>query len=50
MAQNLTPGPSTTDTPRPPEGDWLGTPYLTLQREGPIAVCTIDRPEAHATR
>jgi enoyl-CoA hydratase/carnithine racemase len=33
-------------TPRPPEGDWLGTPYLSLQRQGPIAVCTIDRPEA----
>jgi enoyl-CoA hydratase len=33
-------------TPRPPEGDWLGTPYLSLRREGPIAVCTIDRPEA----
>ncbi|MGB9227264.1 enoyl-CoA hydratase/isomerase family protein [Mycobacterium sp.] len=33
-------------TPRPPEGDWLGTPYLSFRREGPIAVCTIDRPEA----
>ncbi|WP_407688985.1 enoyl-CoA hydratase/isomerase family protein [Mycobacterium sp. HUMS_1102779] len=33
-------------SPRPPEGDWLGTPYLTLQRQGPIAVCTIDRPDA----
>ncbi|MGO9510582.1 MAG: enoyl-CoA hydratase/isomerase family protein [Mycobacterium sp.] len=32
--------------PRPPEGDWLGTPYLSFRREGPIAVCTIDRPEA----
>jgi enoyl-CoA hydratase len=32
--------------PRPPDGDWLGTPYLSLRREGPIAVCTIDRPEA----
>ncbi|ORW22530.1 crotonase [Mycolicibacter nonchromogenicus] len=32
--------------PRPPEGDWLGTPYLTFRREGPIAVCTLDRPEA----
>lgn len=30
----------------PPEGDWLGTPYLRLRREGPIAVCTIDRPQA----
>ncbi|CAJ1494116.1 enoyl-CoA hydratase/isomerase family protein [[Mycobacterium] kokjensenii] len=33
-------------SPRPPEGDWLGTPYLTFKREGPIAVCTLDRPEA----
>jgi enoyl-CoA hydratase/carnithine racemase len=32
--------------PRPPEGDWLGTPYLSFRREGPIAVCTLDRPEA----
>src|SRR6201984_3928732 len=32
--------------PRPPEGDWLGTPYLSFERQGPIAVCTIDRPEA----
>ncbi|MGZ4626428.1 MAG: enoyl-CoA hydratase/isomerase family protein [Kineosporiaceae bacterium] len=30
--------------PRPPEGDWLGTPYLRLQREGPVAVVTVDRP------
>ena len=35
-----------TDSPRPPEGDWLGTPYLSFEREGPIAVCTIDRPDA----
>lgn len=27
-------------------GDYLGTPYLTFERHGPIAVCTIDRPEA----
>lgn len=32
--------------PRPPEGDWLGTPFLSFRREGPIAVCTLDRPEA----
>jgi enoyl-CoA hydratase len=32
--------------PRPPEGDWLGTPYLSFERQGSIAVCTIDRPEA----
>jgi len=32
--------------PRPPEGDWLGTPYLRLERHGPIATVTVDRPEA----
>src|SRR6185503_10547366 len=36
----------TTTTPRPPEGDWLGTPYLRFTREGPFSVCTLDRPEA----
>ena len=43
MAQNPSTPPS---TPRPPEGDWLGTPYLRFERQGPIAVCTIDRPDA----
>ncbi len=33
-------------SPRPPEEDWLGTPYLLFRREGPIAICTLDRPEA----
>ncbi|MBY8862862.1 enoyl-CoA hydratase/isomerase family protein [Nocardia sp. CA2R105] len=32
--------------PRPPQGDWLGTPYLRFTREGPFGVCTLDRPEA----
>jgi len=32
--------------PRPPEGDWLGTPYLRFERRGPIAVVTVDRPDA----
>jgi enoyl-CoA hydratase len=32
--------------PRPPEGDWLGTPHLTFRREGPFAIVTLDRPEA----
>jgi enoyl-CoA hydratase len=36
----------TTTTPRPPEGDWLGTPYLRFTRERPFGVCTLDRPEA----
>lgn len=30
--------------PRPPEGDWLGTPYLRFERLGPLARCTVDRP------
>lgn len=33
-------------TPRPPEGDWLGTEYLRFEREGPFAVVTLDRPQA----
>ena len=37
---------TTTRTPRPPDGDWLGTPYLRFTREGPFGVCTLDRPEA----
>ena len=32
--------------PRPPDGDWLGTPYLTFAREGAFATCTLDRPKA----
>ena len=31
---------------RPPEGDWLGTPYLRFERHGPLATVTVDRPEA----
>lgn len=33
-------------TPRPPDGDWLGTPYLAFQRAGAFAVLTLDRPAA----
>ncbi len=33
------------DRPRPPEGDWLGTPFLRFERLGPIARVTVDRPE-----
>jgi len=36
----------TENLPRPPEGDWLGTPYLKFTREGALGVCTLDRPEA----
>lgn len=32
---------------RPPEGDWLGTPYLRFERrDDGLAVVTVDRPEA----
>ena len=32
--------------PRPPEGDWLGTPYLRFERHPPFAHLTVDRPQA----
>lgn len=32
--------------PRPPEGDWLGTPYLRFQRQGAVAHVVVDRPDA----
>jgi enoyl-CoA hydratase len=32
--------------PRPPEGDWLGTPYLRFERCPPFAQLTVDRPGA----
>jgi enoyl-CoA hydratase len=37
---------TTENTPRPPDGDWLGTPFLRFEREGPFGVVTLDRPEA----
>lgn len=42
----MTPTGPSTDAPRPPDGDWLGTPYLKFTREGPFGVCRLDRPEA----
>ena len=30
----------------PDDRDWLGTPHLRFEREGPLAWCTIDRPRA----
>ncbi|SQD95988.1 Enoyl-CoA hydratase/isomerase [Parafrankia sp. Ea1.12] len=33
-------------TPRPPDGDWLGTPYLRLERREPFGHLVVDRPEA----
>ena len=35
-----------TEAPRPPKGDWLGTPYLHFERRGSVAIVTVDRPEA----
>jgi len=34
------------DAPRPPEGDWLGTPYLRFERHGALAHVIVDRLEA----
>ena len=34
------------EAPRPPDGDWLGTPFLTFARQGPFGVVTLDRPKA----
>lgn len=31
---------------RPPDGDWLGSPYLRFERHGRVAWVVIDRPEA----
>ena len=33
------------EAPRPPEGDWLGTPFLTFERSGSLATVTVDRPD-----
>ncbi len=33
-------------SPRPPEGDWLGTEHVRLERHGSLAYCIVDRPEA----
>jgi enoyl-CoA hydratase len=32
--------------PRPPDGDWLGTPFLRFERVGAFAHVIVDRPEA----
>jgi enoyl-CoA hydratase len=32
--------------PRPPDADWLGSPFLRFEREGAFAICTLDRPAA----
>lgn len=33
------------EAPRPPDGDWLGTPFLRFERTGSLATVTVDRPE-----
>lgn len=33
-------------TGTPPEGDWLGTPFLRFERHGALAHCIVDRPTA----
>ncbi len=38
--------PADAGQPRPPDGDWLGTPFLRFEREGSYARLTVDRPEA----
>ena len=35
---------SDTVGPRPPDGDWLGTPPQVQPVEGPFAICTFGSP------
>ena len=37
---------TTVDGVRAPRGDWTGTPYLSLVRQGPFATLTVDRPDS----
>lgn len=37
---------SAAETPPPPSGDWLGTPFLRFERKDGHAVVTVDRPAA----
>src|ERR1700722_1197212 len=30
---------------RPPSGDWLGTRHVRFERQGPIGLCRVNRPE-----
>ena len=36
---------SNTTARRPPEGDWLGTPFVRFERHGSLGHCIVDRPE-----
>jgi enoyl-CoA hydratase len=33
-------------TGQPPEGDWLGTPFIRFERHGSLGYAIVDRPEA----
>jgi enoyl-CoA hydratase len=37
-------GPDQDMTGRAPDGDWLGTPFVRMERHGPFARCVVDRP------
>lgn len=36
---------SESGAPRPPEGDWMGTPHLRFERHGSLAHLVVDRPD-----
>ncbi|WBB61282.1 enoyl-CoA hydratase/isomerase family protein [Streptomyces sp. WMMC500] len=40
------PSPEGAGNPAGPTGDDLGTPYLRLDRDGPLAWCVVDRPDS----
>ena len=42
MSDAVNGSPPTGPAPRPPEGDWLGTPYLRFERHLPFAHLTVD--------
>jgi enoyl-CoA hydratase/carnithine racemase len=46
MAQAAQATATEESSPRPPEGDWLGSPYLRFERDAPFARVVVDRPEA----
>jgi enoyl-CoA hydratase/carnithine racemase len=46
MTDSTTTISPTTPTPRPPDGDFTGSPYLRLTREDSFAYLVVDRPEA----
>jgi enoyl-CoA hydratase len=41
-----TPPPTTPGPGDPPQGDWMGTPFLRFERHGPLAHLVVDRPHA----